>query len=136
MAEHGTRRTTIDRLEEAIATLSEKHSDLASKFEAICERLSRMNPTPPPPPPLHQPQRPPVKLEVPRFDGHDQLGWIFKISQFFDYQGTPDEECITVASFYLDGPALSWFQWMYRNGFITSWPALLQAIETRFAPSF
>lgn len=25
---------------------------------------------------------------------------------------------------------------MYRNGFITSWPALLQAIETRFAPSF
>lgn len=25
---------------------------------------------------------------------------------------------------------------MYRNGFITSWSALLQAIETRFAPSF
>lgn len=24
---------------------------------------------------------------------------------------------------------------MYRNGFITSWQALLQAIETRFAPS-
>ncbi|XP_006606822.1 uncharacterized protein [Glycine max] len=40
-----------------------------------------------------------------------------------------------VASFYLDGAALSWFQWMFRNGFITSWPALLQAIESRFAPS-
>lgn len=25
---------------------------------------------------------------------------------------------------------------MFRNGFITSWPALLQAIEARFAPSF
>ena len=25
---------------------------------------------------------------------------------------------------------------MHRNDFITSWPALLQAIETRFAPSF
>lgn len=24
---------------------------------------------------------------------------------------------------------------MYRNGFITSWQTLLQAIETRFAPS-
>jgi len=41
-----------------------------------------------------------------------------------------------VASFYLDGPALSWFQWMFRNNFITSWSALLQAIEARFAPSF
>lgn len=64
------------------------------------------------------------------------MGWIFKISQFFDYQGTPDEEHITVASFYMDGPALSWFQWMFRNGFITSWPCLLQSLETRFAPSF
>lgn len=91
MAEHGTRRTTTDHLEEAIATLSEKHSDLATKFEALCERLSCTNPTPPPPPPPYQSQRPPVKLEVPRFDGHDPLGWIFKISQFFDYQGTPDE---------------------------------------------
>ena len=40
-----------------------------------------------------------------------------------------------VASFYLDGAALSWFQWMFRNGFITLWPALLQATESRFAPS-
>ena len=73
---------------------------------------------------------------MPHFDRHDPIGWIFKISQFFYYQGTPDEECITVASFYLDGPTLSWFQWMYRNNFITSWPTLLQAIETRFTPSF
>ena len=64
------------------------------------------------------------------------MGWIFKISQFFDYQGTPDEDRITVASFYMDGPALSRFQWMFRNGFITLWPSLLQALETRFASSF
>ena len=136
MAEHGTRRTTTDRLEEAIAALSERHSDLANKVEAMCERLSQFTtPTPLATQPSY-PSRPPVKLDVPRFDGHDPLGWIFKISQFFEYQGTPEEERITVASFYLDGPALSWFQWMFRNGFIMSWPALLQAIETRFAPSF
>ena len=56
-------------------------------------------------------------------------------SQFFDYQGTPKDDRIMVASFYLDGAALSWFQWMFRNGFITLWPALLQATESRFAPS-
>nr|KYP47836.1 hypothetical protein KK1_030532 [Cajanus cajan] len=36
----------------------------------------------------------------------------------------------------MDGPALSWYQWMFRNGYITSWPGLLQALESRFAPSY
>lgn len=43
---------------------------------------------------------------------------------------------IIVASFYMDGPTLSWYQWMTRNGFISSWPALLQALESKFAPTF
>lgn len=54
----------------------------------------------------------------------------------FDYQNTPEEERITVASFYLNGAALSWYQWMFSNGFITSWTGFLQALESRFAPSF
>lgn len=61
-----------------------------------------------------------MKLDVPRFDDQDPVGWIFKICQFFDYQGLPDHERITVASFYMDNPALSWYQWMTRNGFISS----------------
>lgn len=120
MAEHSTCRTTTDRLEDAITALSERHSDLANKFEAMCEHLSHLTSTTPA---TNQPPSPPrlsVKLDVPRFDGHDPLGWIFKITQFFDYQGTPEEDLIMVSSFYLDGPALSWFQWMFGNGFITS----------------
>lgn len=76
-----------------------------------------------------------LKLDVPRFEGIDPQGWIFMISQFFDYHATPEEERITVASFYLDGAALSWYQWMYRNGQIHSWAQFLQALETRFAPT-
>ena len=41
-----------------------------------------------------------------------------------------------MASFYMDGPALSWYQWMTCNEFITSWPAMLQALKLRFAPTF
>lgn len=36
----------------------------------------------------------------------------------------------------MDGPALSWFQWVFRNGLITTWIGFLQALETRFAPSY
>ncbi|XP_006596879.1 uncharacterized protein [Glycine max] len=41
-----------------------------------------------------------------------------------------------MASFYMDSPALSWYQWMFRNGFFSSWPAMLQDLESHFALSF
>lgn len=56
---------------------------------------------------LSQPPR--LKLDVPRFNGTNAHGWIFKISRFFSYHQTPEEERITVASFYLDGAALAWY---------------------------
>ncbi|MCI14874.1 hypothetical protein A2U01_0036007, partial [Trifolium medium] len=67
--------------------------------------------------------------------GTNPHGWIIKISQFFEYHRTPEEERITIASFYLDGAALAWYQWMYQNGQIASWTQPLRALELRFAPT-
>ena len=76
-----------------------------------------------------------MKLEIPRFDGVDPIGWIFKVNQFFDYYGTPEHERLQIAAFYMEGRALSWFQLMSANAQFTSWPAFIQALQTRFAPS-
>lgn len=78
---------------------------------------------------------PRLKLDVPRFDGTNPHPWIFKISQFFSYHNTPEADRVTIASFYLEGAALSWYQWMYRNGQIHSWMQFLQSLELRFAPT-
>ncbi|XP_006584232.1 uncharacterized protein [Glycine max] len=153
MPEHHTRQVTTEKLEEAIRTLNAGqanldnkvesiHSLLVAKFDSLAERFTAMaipqhypasSPAPPPHTIIHRHH---MKLDVPRFDGHDALGWIFKISQFFDYQGISDQERLTVAAFYMDGPALSWYQWMARNGFFPSCPAMLQALESRFVPSY
>ncbi|PNX92970.1 Ty3/gypsy retrotransposon protein, partial [Trifolium pratense] len=130
-------------------TNAERLDDLSGKVDAIIDTLATLTTRPPPPPtptptptptpppqPLNHHHLPRMKLDVPKFDGSDAMGWIFKISQFFDYHQTPEEERLTVASFYMEGPALSWFQWMHRNGQITTWFGLLQALETRFAPSY
>lgn len=109
----------------------DKYSELSSKVDSILNRLHLLTPN-------HNhsnssaqfSQRNPVKLDIPRFDGHDPLGWIFKILQLFNYQNTPKEERIIVAYFYLDGAALSWYQWMFRNGLIASWSGFLQALES------
>ncbi|PNX59969.1 hypothetical protein L195_g051689, partial [Trifolium pratense] len=141
--------TRPKKLDVYVPTNAERLDDLTVKVDTILEHLANLTaqpppPTPPPlitPPPLnHQPfppnHLPRMKLDVPKFDGSDAMGWIFKISQFFDYHQTPEEERLTVASFYMEGPALSWYQWMHRNGQITTWFGFLQALETRFAPSY
>ena len=135
-------------LEDAILKLTAQNLTLGETLQTVTlqlnEILHRLPSTTPPnptsPPILSTTSTPPalthrIKLDVPRFDGTDPLGWIFKITQFFEYHGTPDTERLTVASFYMEGRALSWFQWMSGNGQFTSWPAFLQALQTCFAPS-
>ena len=145
MAAHRTRKTTTDRLEDAIvrltnsqASINERYADLSSKVDSILDHLclhdSGQNTTTTANHQNHQ--RNAVKLDILRFDGHDPLGWIFKITQLFQYQNTPEEDRITVASLYLDGTALRWYQWMFSNGFITSWNGFLQALESWFALTF
>jgi len=76
-----------------------------------------------------------IKLELPRFDGSDPLGWIFKIKQFFEFHNIPEDQRLRLASFYMEGEALTWYQWMHSNNQLLSWPMFLHALELRFAPS-
>lgn len=41
----------------------------------------------------------PIKLDIPRFDGTDPLGWIFKINQFFYFHSTPEDQRLRIAFF-------------------------------------
>lgn len=57
----------------------------------------------------------PFKIDVPRFDGTDSLGWTFKINQIFKFQQKPEDQLITVASFHMDNSPYLWSQWMQNN---------------------
>lgn len=119
--------------------MTKNQSSLHSKLDDVIDRLATLetprssdNETIPPPKDTNRH----MKLEVPRFDGSDATAWIFKINQFFDYHGTPENERIQIAFFYMDGPALSWFQWMFNNSQISSWQSLIATLEMGFAPSY
>lgn len=137
MPKHNTRQSSIERLEEVMNRLTQGHNNLTqgqntltqnhvalaqaqsltnSKIDSILERLAALTmiPSSPKSPPTSPPSTSPpspfwphMKLDIPRFDGQDPLWWIFKITQFFDYQCVPDAEHLTIASFYMDGSALS-----------------------------
>ena len=100
---HNTRQASIERLDEAVAALTRGHAELNNKLESIMDRLATLTippplPKTPPTPPLVQ-IRPHMKLDVPRFDDQDTLGWIFKILQFFDltvYPRSREAHCISL----------------------------------------
>jgi hypothetical protein len=124
-------------LHQIILAQQDFRQDLTAINTEITHLQTRLPPTglPPPPPPVHGFAGTAIKLEIPRFDGADALGWIFKINQFFEFHRTPEDQRLNIASFYMEGEALSWYQWMHSNGSLHSWPAFLHALEMRFAPS-
>jgi hypothetical protein len=141
-------RTNSDKLDDLAELLAQFRLTFEARMEEVSnrvERLERQTPkmggTPTGGTPEANPRDTPhaarhvLKLDVPRFSGTDPHGWIFKITPFFTYHNTPEKERITVASFYLDGEALAWYQWLYTNGEIASWAQFLQALEFRFAPT-
>jgi len=68
-----------------------------------------------------------VKLDIPRFDGSNPLGWIFKITQYFKLHNISEDQRLRIASFSMEGEALSWFQWMHANNQLTSWATFIHA---------
>lgn len=126
MAESTRSKSNWDRLEEAIAKLASNQIHIIEKLDDLMHCITTLENTSPPTtspssssampaPPTHLTNPPKMELDVPRFDGENPSGWVFKIMQFFEYHSTPESECLTIASFYMEGPVLAWFQWMMRN---------------------
>ncbi|KAH9685790.1 hypothetical protein KPL70_014094 [Citrus sinensis] len=46
-----------------------------------------------------------MKMEVPKFDGSDPNGWVFRIEEFFDFHGTPETLRLRIVSFHMEGRA-------------------------------
>jgi len=136
MAKATRSKASVDRWEEAFVRLS------SSKFNELLHRITQLE-TVHASPRVSSPSLGVtttnltyhMKLEVPHFDGSDPEGWIFKITQFFEYHATPDHERLTIASFYMEGSSLAWFQWMHRNGQLSLWSSFLHAIHARFSSS-
>lgn len=133
MADSTRSKVASDQLEDAIAKLTSHQFSLSETLHTMTLKIDKLIhkmtpselPLPSPTsstttqsPATSIPHR--MKLDVPHFDGTDPLSWIFKINQFFEYHATPEHERLTIASFYMEGCTLAWFQWMTDNSQFTS----------------
>ncbi|OMP00125.1 Retrotransposon gag protein [Corchorus olitorius] len=143
---------------EAIAALTAQIQDLKTTIEsnsstinAIQSKMEKFPFTPPfapiPVPPttptsaagsnssLSNYQAKPPRFNLTHFDGTDPQSWIFQAEQYFQLYAIPAQQKLTIASFFMIGEPLTWFQWMFRNHQLTDWPSFARALELRFSPS-
>ncbi|KAL9448567.1 hypothetical protein AB3S75_015948 [Citrus x aurantiifolia] len=76
-----------------------------------------------------------MKMEVPKFDGSDPNGWVFRIEEFFDFHGTSEPLHLRIVSFHMEGRAAAWYRWMKMNSLLTTWKEFLQNLKHRFGAS-
>lgn len=97
-------------------TINQIH-DTMERLERMITRLiaTRPNPNPPsllgqgpgyPLPPVTPPEPPDghhrfpnIRLELPKFDGGDPYGWIFRASKYFDFHDIPDAQHVRILGY-------------------------------------
>lgn len=55
-----------------------------------------------------------AKIEFPRYVGDDPKEWFNRVSQFFEYQETTNDQKVALSTFHLKGEANQWWQWLRR----------------------
>ncbi|KAJ1296380.1 hypothetical protein BS78_01G295900 [Paspalum vaginatum] len=118
------------RLTVSVNNVQTQQLELRGKFSEKKPGDSSVSPPPPPPSSATH------KLRFPRYDGtEDPLGWLHKCDQFFRSQGTPDDQKVWVASFYMEGAASQWYYRLEKNrDGPPTWPQLVEAVNKRFGP--
>jgi hypothetical protein len=76
-----------------------------------------------------------IRLEFPRFDGSEESEWILRAQQFFDYYLTPEHQRVQLASFHMEGKALTWYQWLRDSEALGTWAEFIDALKVRFTLS-
>ncbi|OIT37926.1 hypothetical protein A4A49_22275 [Nicotiana attenuata] len=57
-----------------------------------------------------------------RFSGSgNPESWLFRAERYFTYLGFTEKDWLPLPSFYLDGEALNWFNWLFRNKQFFDW---------------
>lgn len=58
--------------------------------------------------------------------------WIFQAEHYFEFYEIAENYKLSLASLYLDGKALEWYQWLFRNKQLADWKHFTAKVMIRF----
>ncbi|TXG66291.1 hypothetical protein EZV62_007566 [Acer yangbiense] len=77
-----------------------------------------------------------LKIDFPHYDSrNDPTTWIGKAEKYFSLHDIAHSDKVTLASFYLEGDALLWFQTLEHEIIYVTWEDFRPGILSRFGPT-
>ena len=80
-----------------------------------------------------------AKLEFQRYFEDDPTEWFNRVAQFFAFQGTTNNQKVSLTSFHLEGEANQWWQWLRRayreEGRLVTWESFKEELWAHFGPT-
>ncbi|KAG5573838.1 hypothetical protein H5410_063604 [Solanum commersonii] len=113
-------RNSIQEMKDCIS------KDLAEFRSMLLEVLGEKHPT------SFEPKNTVMGVELWQFRGENIEAWIVQAEHYFNFYKIEEDQKLNVASFYLDGEALEWYQWLFRNNQLIDWMHFAEKVRIRF----
>ncbi|KAM3322007.1 hypothetical protein P3S67_003158 [Capsicum chacoense] len=111
-------RTPYDSISDGRDSWSKEICEIRSLLHELIGNPARSKPTP---------------VEFPRFCGENPELWISKAESYFDFYEIADNHKLSLASSYLDGASLLWYQWLLQNKQLADWEHFAAKVLVRFS---
>ncbi|KAH0657609.1 hypothetical protein KY289_026357 [Solanum tuberosum] len=67
-----------------------------------------------------------------QFRGENPKAWIVQAEHYFNFYKIEEDQKLIVVSHYLDGEALRWYQWLFRNNQLSNWLHFADKVRIQF----
>nr|XP_016487208.1 PREDICTED: uncharacterized protein LOC107807363 [Nicotiana tabacum] len=67
-----------------------------------------------------------------KFSNDNPEGWFYREERYFKFLGFYDEDWLPLPYFYLEGDALAWFDWLFRNKQFHDWNHFKEKLFLQF----
>ena len=71
-------------------------------------------------------------MKISKFKGKDPLWWLFEVYNLFALENTPPHHMVSIASYFLEGEALEWFQDLEESRLCTDWVEFVCSLQDCF----
>ncbi|RWW23692.1 hypothetical protein GW17_00012050 [Ensete ventricosum] len=84
--------------------------------------------------PTTDPPYPRIRVDFPRWEDGDPIGWISRTKRYFRYHKTPNASMVDIAVIHLEGDAIQWYDWFEHTHGVPTWRQFKSRLLIRFRP--
>ncbi|KAG6503289.1 hypothetical protein ZIOFF_035600 [Zingiber officinale] len=78
---------------------------------------------------------PRMKVEFPRWENNNPIGWISRAEKYFRFHNTLDNAKVELTSINLEGDVIQWYDWLEACHGPPKWKKFKEELINRFGPS-